>query len=58
MEIEIPEKGKVNLKYSVSDFTGTLSIDGNLVSGVKEKLNQIAQFFRNLYFYCRYFWKG
>lgn len=44
MEIEIPGKGKVNLKYLVSDFTGTLSIDGNLVPGVKEKLNQIAQF--------------
>lgn len=44
LEIELPNKEKICLKYLVSDFTGTLSVDGILVSGVKEKLNEIAKF--------------
>lgn len=44
LEIEIPGSTKIILKYLVSDFTGTLSVDGNLIPGVKEKLNLISQF--------------
>lgn len=44
VEIKIPGKGKITFKYLVSDFTGTLSVDGNLITGVKEKLNLISQF--------------
>lgn len=44
LEIELPNKEKICLKYLVSDFTGTLSVDGILVSGVKENLNEIAKF--------------
>ncbi|PMP69168.1 MAG: ATPase P [Thermodesulfobacterium geofontis] len=44
LEIEIPGRTRITLKYLVSDFTGTLSVDGNLVPGVKEKLNLISQF--------------
>lgn len=44
LEVEIPGKGKITLKYLVSDFTGTLSVDGDLIPGVKEKLNLISQF--------------
>jgi soluble P-type ATPase len=43
IEIEIPGRKKITLKYLVSDFTGTLSVDGNLIPGVEEKLNQISE---------------
>lgn len=43
-ELEIPGFGLVKLKYLVSDFTGTLSVDGKLIIGVKEKLNEISKF--------------
>jgi len=44
IEIEIPGEKKLILKYLVSDFTGTLSVDGILVPGVIEKLNQLSKF--------------
>jgi len=40
---EIPGFGAVRLEYLVSDFTGTLSVDGKLLPGVKERLNRIAE---------------
>jgi soluble P-type ATPase len=42
--IEIPGFGGVRLEYLVSDFTGTLSVDGRLLPGVKDRLNKIAKF--------------
>ncbi|MEJ2683942.1 MAG: hypothetical protein P8Z71_06055 [Candidatus Sulfobium sp.] len=42
-EIEIPGFGSVRLKHLVSDFTGTLSVDGKLLPGVAERLNRIAE---------------
>src|SRR5208337_4199916 len=42
-EIDIPGFGPVLLRHLVSDFTGTLSVDGELVPGVKEKINEIAR---------------
>jgi soluble P-type ATPase len=43
IKIDIPAFGQVNLKYMVSDFTGTLSEDGKLLPGVKGRLNEIAK---------------
>lgn len=43
-EMEIPGFGSVRLKHLVSDFTGTLSVDGKLVPGVAERLNSIGEF--------------
>ena len=43
-ELDIPGFGPVQLKYLVSDFTGTLSVDGRLVDGVKDRLNKIGEF--------------
>lgn len=43
-ELDIPGFGSVRLEYLVSDFTGTLSVDGRLVPGVRERLNRIAEF--------------
>jgi P-type E1-E2 ATPase len=41
-EIDIPGFGQVKLKHLASDFTGTLSMHGRLVPGVKELLNRVA----------------
>jgi P-type E1-E2 ATPase len=42
INIDIPGFGTVLLKHFVSDFTGTLSVDGRLLPGVRERLNGIA----------------
>jgi P-type E1-E2 ATPase len=44
LEIDIPGFGSVKLRHLVTDFTGTLSMDGKLLPGVKERLNKIAKF--------------
>jgi soluble P-type ATPase len=46
IEINIPGFGNVQLEHLVSDFTGTLSVDGALLPGVEERLNKIARFLR------------
>ena len=45
-ELDVPGFGIIRLEHMVSDFTGTLSIDGKLVPGVKERLNSIAEFLK------------
>jgi soluble P-type ATPase len=42
--LDIPGFGPVQLKYLVSDFTGTLSVDGRLLEGVRDRLNEIGGF--------------
>ncbi len=42
-ELDIPGFGSVRLEHLVSDFTGTLSVDGRLLQGVRERLNKIAE---------------
>ncbi len=44
LEIDIPGFGQVKFIYLVSDFTGTLSIDGRLLPEVKEQLQNIREF--------------
>lgn len=46
LELDIPGFGFVRLKHLVSDFTGTLSVNGRLLPGVKERLNKIAGFLK------------
>ena len=46
LEIDIPGFGIVRLEHLVSDFTGTLSVDGRLLPGVKNQLNKIVEFLR------------
>lgn len=43
LEIDIPGFGLVKLRNLVSDFTGTLSFNGDLVPGVKERLNRLSE---------------
>jgi soluble P-type ATPase len=42
IEVDIPGFGPVHLEHFVSDFTGTLSVDGKLLPGIKERLDRIA----------------
>ncbi|MCP4583983.1 MAG: ATPase P [candidate division Zixibacteria bacterium] len=42
-DIKIPGYGPVRLRHLVCDFSGTLSVDGILIDGVREKLNEIAE---------------
>lgn len=46
LEIDIPGFGLLRLEHLVSDFTGTLSLDGRLLPGVREQLNKIAEFLK------------
>lgn len=41
--LDIPGFGPVRLEHLVSDFTGTLSVDGRLLPGVKERLHKVAE---------------
>jgi soluble P-type ATPase len=42
IDLDIPGFGAVKLQHLVSDFTGTLSFNGKIIPGVKEKLNDLA----------------
>lgn len=43
---DIPGFGPVQLEHLVSDFTGTLAVDGRLLPGVRERLRKIAGFMK------------
>ncbi len=43
--IEIPGYGKLELEHFVTDFSGTLSEDGHLLAGVKNKLKKLSALF-------------
>ena len=45
-ELDIPGFGPVRLEHLVSDFTGTLSVDGKLLPRVRERLNRVAALVR------------
>ena len=44
LKIDVPGFGVVKLEHLVSDFTGTLSVDGRLLPGVRSQLKEIAKF--------------
>jgi soluble P-type ATPase len=46
LEIKIPGFGPVQLEYLVSDYTGTLSVNGKLLDGVRERLHAVAGFMK------------
>jgi len=43
IDIEIPGSGTLKLEYFVTDFSGTLSEDGIVLSGVREKLQALSE---------------
>jgi len=46
LEINIPGFGPVRLEHLVSDFTGTLSVDGILLPKVEARLNKLSEFLK------------
>jgi soluble P-type ATPase len=46
LKIDVPGFGAVKLEHLVSDFTGTLSVAGELLPGVRAQLNEIAKFLK------------
>lgn len=42
LRIELPGVGDYTPTHLVSDFTGTLSVDGNLLPGVAEAMDEVA----------------
>lgn len=42
IQVEIPGYGKLELTHLVLDYNGTLAVDGRLLPGVTETLNQLA----------------
>jgi soluble P-type ATPase len=46
LEIDVPGFGIVKLEHLVSDFTGTLSVDGMLLPGIREQFNKISKFLK------------
>ena len=43
IEMNIPGFGPVHLSHLVSDFTGTLSVDGHLLPGVEDGLYRLSE---------------
>jgi soluble P-type ATPase len=43
LEIDIPGFGPVMVEHLVSDFTGTLSVDGRLLPQIEAKLNKLSE---------------
>ncbi len=46
MELDIPGRERMDLKFLVLDFTGTLSIEGVLIEGVRERIEEISRYFK------------
>jgi len=44
-ELDIPGFGMIRLNHLVSDYTGTLSFDGRLIPGVRERLIRLSEDF-------------
>ncbi len=42
IEVGIPGKGDLAIRYLVLDFNGTMALDGVLLPGVEERLNTLA----------------
>jgi P-type E1-E2 ATPase len=43
ISINIPGKNRIQTKYLVLDYNGTLAIDGEIISGVKDILNDLSK---------------
>ena len=43
VDIEIPSIGRLEIRSLVLDFTGTLSVDGVLIEGVRERITELSR---------------
>lgn len=46
-QVTVPGRGTLALEHLVLDLNGTLTVDGNLVPGVEERLAALASWFTN-----------
>lgn len=44
LELDIPGRGKFQFEHLVLDFNGTIAIDGILIPGVMERLNNLSNY--------------
>jgi len=42
IQIEIPQRGMIELQHAVFDVNGTLAVDGILIPGVEDQLKRLA----------------
>jgi P-type E1-E2 ATPase len=42
LQVDVPGCGQFELHHCVLDFSGTLSVDGRLIDGVRERLSRLA----------------
>ncbi|PHO11127.1 ATPase P [Malaciobacter canalis] len=45
MKVNIPGKQEIEIKNIVFDYNGTIAIDGKLIDGVKENINELSNDF-------------
>lgn len=45
MKVNIPGKQEIEIKNIVFDYNGTIAIDGKLIDGVKENINELSNKF-------------
>ncbi|MBD3217952.1 MAG: ATPase P [candidate division Zixibacteria bacterium] len=43
IEVEIPGYGHLELEHLICDFSGTISVDGKLIPGLKERFRELAK---------------
>jgi soluble P-type ATPase len=43
IEINIPGYGALKLEHLICDFSGTLSVDGKLLPGIRERLDKLSE---------------
>lgn len=43
IEFDIQDLGIIKIQHIICDFSGTLSVDGRLLPGIKDKLNHLAE---------------
>lgn len=54
--VEIPGYQKLQIRYLILDYNGTIALDGTLQKGVAERLQQLSEQLENLHCDCRYTW--
>lgn len=42
MKIDIPGTGEIEIENLLMDYNGTLAVDGQIVDGVKDKINELS----------------
>ncbi len=48
LNVDVPGRGKLCLSNLLIDFNGTIAVDGKLISGVEERINELSKFI-NIY---------